>query len=44
MNDEPPVFELPGGPFKITENSPDGTEIATVKATDGDTSGNFTKR
>jgi hypothetical protein len=42
VNDMPPVFNAPGGPFEIPENSPDGTKITTVLATDGDTSGNFT--
>jgi hypothetical protein len=36
-----PVFEAPGGPYPIPENAPDGTKIATVKATDADTSGKY---
>ena len=41
VNDMPPVFEAPEGPFEIPENSPDGTKITIVKATDEDISGNF---
>jgi len=41
VNDEIPVFDPPGGPFEIDENSADGTVIATVRATDNDFSGKF---
>jgi hypothetical protein len=34
-----PQFDDPEGPFNIDENSPDGTLITTVSATDGDVDG-----